>query len=105
MQEIKELNEHTDHQISQFRKIKETANESVGLRIDWSENATFFQSRQEKGAYYHSTQVSIHIIIGYMANDEVVSYGALSDMTSHRAPAVSASMKPLLRWKETFHHF
>ena len=90
LQEIKELKEHTNRQISQFRRIKEIKNlvqdpenQSACLRIDWSENATLFQTRQEKSAYYHDTQISIHTIVGYFANDETISYGALSDTTSH----------------------
>ena len=103
LQEIKELKEHTNRQISQFRRIKEVKNfvqnpenQSACLRIDWSENATLFQTRQEKGAYYHDIQISIHTIVGYFANSETISYGALSDTTSHKAPTVSASMKPLI---------
>ena len=79
--------------ISQFKRIKDANseiknNESViGVRIDWGENATIFQTRQEKGAYYHNIHLSIHPVVIYTAST-TYSVGAISDCTNHKVSAV-----------------
>ena len=40
-------------------------NKAIAIRMDWSENATLFQCRQEKSAYYHDIQVSVNTVVMY----------------------------------------
>ena len=98
-----ELKEHTDRRISQYRRIKfvrcyvdDESNDAAALRIDWSENATLFQTRQEKGDYYKDIQISVNTIVTYEPNGVVSSHASLSDFTSHRAPATWASLKDII---------
>ena len=39
-----------------------------GLHIDWTYNATIFETRQEKGAYDQNLQVSVHPMMIYTKN-------------------------------------
>ena len=88
--------------ISQFRRIKEIKeiiaenNNSLCIRVDWSENANLFQARQEKGSYYHNIQVSVNAIVAYQLSG-VYSHGAISDAKSHKALAIWASLEKVLK--------
>ena len=100
--DIKELSKHTKRIISQYRRIKEIKlivgdenNKSICIRVDWSENANLFQTRQEKGSYYHNIYVSVNAVVSYHG-ECILSHGTLSDATSHHAPAVWASLEKIL---------
>ena len=85
---IIELKEHTERRISQSQQIKSgyvenDLNDSAALRIDWSENATLFQTHQEKGDYYKDIQISGNTIVTYEVDGIVSSHASLSDFTSH----------------------
>ena len=72
MRELKiELHTLKDHlkcahtQFSAFKQARLEAKNNpdvVTIHIDWSENIKLRQARDEKGAYYHKHQVSIHTI-------------------------------------------
>ena len=76
--------------ISQFRRIKEIKeiiaenNNSLCIRVYWSENGNLFQARQEKGSYYHNIQVSVNAIVAYQLSG-VSSQSTISDAKSHKA--------------------
>ena len=95
------LRYHTKRVISQLcriKKIKEIIaenNNSLCIRVDWSENANLFQARQEKGSYYHNIQVSVNAIVAYQLSG-VSSQGTISDAKSHKAWAVWASLEKFL---------
>ena len=100
--DIKELSKHTERMISQYRRIKEIKlivcdekNKSMCIRVDWSENANLFQTRQEKGSYYHNIYLSVNAVVSYQG-ECISSHGTLSDATSHHAPAVWASLEKIL---------
>ena len=75
------MKEHSNRyraQFSRIRQIKELVadpiNKSKLLRIDWSENAELYQTRQEKSVYY--TQISSSINTGVLYSPD----GVLSQM-------------------------
>ena len=110
-----DLNIYTDHistAIAQYRRIKQvkldikTNATKVMIRLDWSENLTLFQPRQEKGAYYTDIQISLHPMIIYkhsgLGDDlEVLSYAGISDCTIHRAPATWVTLQKVLNELES----
>ena len=102
LEEVNQLQEHNRKKISQYRRIREIrqivadpVNDAAAIRIDWSENATLFQTRQEKSDYYHTTQVSINTVVSYQSTG-VQSHATISDYTSHRAAATWTSLKSIL---------
>lgn len=93
---------HQENKISQFRRIKEIRkivedqkNKSIALRMDWSENVTSFQCRQEKSAYYYDIQASVNTVVMYSA-DGVKCAGTIADVKAHRCSAVWASLMAIL---------
>ena len=85
-------------QLCRIKEIKEIIaenNNSLRIRVDWSENANLFQARQEKGSYYHNIQVSVNAIVAYQLSG-VSSQGTISDAKSHKAWAVWASLEKVL---------
>ena len=105
MKELKiELHTLKDHlkrshtQFSAFRQARLKAKNNpdvVTIHINWSENAKLREEQEEKGAYYHEHQVSIHAIYSW-EHDKEQSHIALSHCTSHNAPAVFSSTEPIL---------
>ena len=76
------------------------------IRLDWSENLSLFQARQEKGAYYNDIQISVHPMIVYKYSElidelEVLSYAGISDCTIHRAPATWVTLLKVLNELES----
>ena len=65
-------------------------------RMYWSENATLFQCRQEKSAYYHDIQASINTTVIYTA-DGTKCAGSISDVKDHTKPAVWASFNSIMK--------
>ena len=101
--EIDEINAHNIRKISQFRRIKEIRrivddqqNKAMAVRMDWSENATLFQCRMEKGAYYHDIHISVNTAVVYTGGDTVTSVGSLSDNKEHGKAGVSASFNSMI---------
>jgi hypothetical protein len=98
--EIQDLREHTVTKIAQFRRIKEIRKivddpdmRAAAIRMDWSENAKLFQTRQEKSSYYHDIQVSVNTVLSvHQPNQSVTCVGTLSDETNHRYAAVWTSL-------------
>ena len=94
------MSDHTKRMISQFRRIKEIKeiiaenNNSLCIRVDWSENANLFQARQEKGSYYHNIQVSVNATVAYQSSG-VSSNGTISD-ASFGHLSVWASLEKVL---------
>lgn len=84
---------HQENKISQFRRIKEIR--KIALRMDWSENVTSFQCRQEKSAYYYDIQASVNTVVMYSA-DGVKCAGTIADVKAHRCSAVWASLMAIL---------
>ena len=100
IKDIKELSDHTKRMISQFRRIKEIKeiiaenNNSLCIRVYWSENGNLFQARQEKGSYYHNIQVSVNATVAYQSSG-VSSNGTISD-ASFGHLSVWASLEKVL---------
>ena len=101
--EINDLREHNKRMMSQFRRIREIkqivadpSKNAIAIRIDWSENQTLFQVRQEKSAYYHDLQVSVNTVVIYGRNGEVTSAGSISDCKSHKSAAILASLSSIM---------
>lgn len=101
--DVQILQEHSNRFRSQYRKIRELknlvvepTNKSVFLRIDWSENVKLFQTRQEKSEYYCSTSCSVNAAVLY-SPDGVIGLGTISDVKSHTAPSVWASLTEILK--------
>ena len=40
--------------VADITKLSNHNESAIGMRNDWSENATIFPRKQEKGAYYHN---------------------------------------------------
>lgn len=55
----------------------------------------FFQTRQEKGAYYEDISVSINTVVKYKAGELPTSHATISDCTDHKASAVWASIQAI----------
>ena len=66
----------TQRVVSLFRRLKEVrvivnnpvnkaVNKAKMLRIDWSENVTLFQTRSEKGDYYHDITACVNTAVLY----------------------------------------
>ena len=97
------MKEHSNRyraQFSRIRQIKELVadpiNKSKLLRIDWSENAELYQTRQKKSVYY--TQISSSINTGVLYSpDGVLSLSTISDCLDHKAPATWASLSQMLK--------
>ena len=68
----------------------------VTVQIDWSENSRLRQCREEKAAYYHEDQISLHTGY-YWSQEKRQSFVCMSDDTDHKAPAVFASIQPILK--------
>ena len=99
---LKALREHTERMISQYWRIKEIkkivsddSQQSLCIRVDWSQNGNLFQARQEKGGYYHELRVSINAVVAYTSNN-VSFHCTISDAKSHKAPAMWASLEKIL---------
>ena len=102
--ELSFLKEHTERMIRQFRKIKrlkevvkDPDSRAKLVRIDWSENAELFQTKQEKSLYYNSVSASVNTGILY-EKDLVISLGTISDDESHKAFAIMASVTKMLKF-------
>ena len=110
LEAIRKLQEHNRKKISQYKRIKEIKqivsapeNKSAAIRIDWSEDATLFQTRQEKSDYYSSTQVAINTAVSYEVFG-TQSHATISDATSRRAAAKWASMNVILEHLGQYDH-
>ena len=66
--ELAVLKDHLYRAHMQYRAFKtkrtgaEKSSDNVTFQIDWSENASIHQAQEEKSAYYHINQISIHCI-------------------------------------------
>ena len=63
--ELAVLKDHfyrTDMQYKTKRMEAEKSSDTVTFQIDWSKNASIHQAQEEKSAYYHTDQISIHYI-------------------------------------------
>ena len=95
------MKNHLHRAHMQYRSFKAARVEAlqnngiITIQIDWSENAKLCQGREEKSAYYHDTQVSLHAMYSwYIAGNQ--SHLSISDCTVHKANAVYASLEPVL---------
>ena len=95
------MKSHLDRAHAQYRafkterkNVKEDSNNIV-LQIDVAENMKMRQSREEKSAYYHEDQISIHAVHMWSAVGEE-SFVSISECMDHRAPAVWAGIMPIL---------
>ncbi|CAF1174485.1 unnamed protein product, partial [Didymodactylos carnosus] len=83
------LKAHLTRCHEQFKAAKTAAKETddtATIQLDWSENYTVKQSREEKGAYYFEQHISI--LSGYVwSKNESFSFGSLSDDTNHMSEA------------------
>ena len=99
--ELTVMKDHLHRAHMQFRAFKEARLESqanpniVTIHIDWSENAKLRQAKEEKSAYYYEDQISLHAMYSWSAKGEQ-SYVAISNCNNHKAPAVFASLQPIL---------
>ena len=97
------MKEHSNRyraQFSRIRQIKELVadpiNKSKLLRIDWSENAELYQTRQKKSVYYTQISSSINTGVLYFP-DGVLSLSTINDCLDHKAPATWASLSQMLK--------
>ena len=69
-----------------------------------SENASIRQAQEEKSAYYHTDQISIHCIHSSQGQN---LFAAISDHTDQKASAVFVSLEPILLkyCQANVHHF
>ena len=64
--ELKVLKDHLYHVHMQFKAFKNAQEHAstymnvATLQMDWSENPTLTQAREEKSAYYHNYQIGLH---------------------------------------------
>ena len=85
----------------QYRAFKQACvqaseNEHIcTIQIDWSENARLRQAAEERSAYYHEDNLSIHAMHAWY-EDKETSFVSISDDTDHHAPSVWASLEPIL---------
>ena len=87
---------HMQYKAFKAARIAADENQSVAtLQIDWSENCSMKQSREEKSAYYSDHQVSIHTMYCWYQN-QPQSYAVLSDFTEHKASACLVSLQPII---------
>ena len=100
--DFKELKEHATRYRTQFERISEIktivaepTNNAKLLRIDWSENAELYQTRQEKSVYYTQISSSINTGVLYTPNG-VQCVSTISDCLDHKAPATWASLSQML---------
>ena len=102
---IKELLVLKDHLIrvhSQFKTFKAAREEAeqheniVTVQRDWSENRKLIKSEEEKGGYHYENHVSLHpmYVWSLQGNYSKVAMGV---STNHTAPALMASLLPLLK--------
>ena len=108
--EIKAMKEHLHRAHMQYRAFKEARVEAqndpavITVQIDWSENAKLCQAREEKSAYYFSTQLSIHAMYAWWDEDKQNSFGVLSDCLKHQAPAGVTSLEIVLGLNQYFYN-
>ena len=102
VRELKILKEHLHRAHMQFREFKQKRTDAINnenvatFQVDWSENPKVRQAIEEKSAYYHQDQYSVHPVRVWTKNGEF-SHAALSDVTDHKAGAVFASLKPIFQ--------
>ena len=95
------LRDHLHRTHMQYKAFKEkrirtqTTDHVLTVQMDWSENPKVRQSREEKSAYYLPDQYSIHAMRIWTSNG-AYSHIAMSDVTTHKAPAIFASIKEIL---------
>ena len=94
------LESHAKRFKVQYRRIGELKNliaetpTAKLIRIDWSENAELYQTRQEKSQYYTSVSVSINTAVLY-EHESTRSFATISDVKSHKAEATWASLSKI----------
>ena len=102
LKEMDELKSHLYRAHMQYRAFKEkraraeNTDHVLTIQMDWSENQKVRQAKEEKGAYYHQDQYSIHAMRAWTKNG-AFSHAAMSEETSHKAPAVFASIEDVLK--------
>ena len=102
LKEMDELKGHLYRAHMQYRAFKEkrvraeTTDGVLTIQMDWSENQKVRQAQEEKGAYYHQDQYSIHAMRAWTKMG-AFSHAAMSEETSHKAPAVFASIEEVLQ--------
>ena len=99
-EELSILFKHLNRVHMQFKEFKKARNNGMDadtftVHIDWSENARLRQAAEERSAYYHEDNISIHAMHAWYDGKEQ-SLVSLSDNTDHSAPAVWTSLKPVL---------
>ena len=88
---------------SQYKRFKEAGleverdSDVVTMQVDWSENKKLTQSGEEKTAYYYEDRISLHPARVW-TKEGSFSYCAMGDSTDHKAPAVMASLRDILKW-------
>jgi len=101
LSELATLKEHYHRIHMQYRAFKQariqaSENEQIcTIQIDWSENARLRQAAEERSAYYHEDNLSIHAMHAWYEDNES-SFVSISDNTAHHAPSVWASLEPIL---------
>ena len=101
LKELDLLREHLHRAHIQYKAFKEkriraqTTENVLTIQIDWSENPKVRQASEEKSAYYFQDQYSIHAMRAW-TNKGAFSHVAMSEATNHEAPAVFASIEPVL---------
>ena len=98
---------HMQYRVFKTKRMEaEKSSDTVTFQIDWSENACIHQAQEEKSAYYHTDQISIHCIHPCSSQGQK-SFAAISDHTDHKASAVFASLEPILLkyCQANVHHF
>ena len=69
------------------RMEAEKSSDTVTFQNDWSENSSTRQAQEEKSAYYHTDQISIHCIHSWSSQGQKL-FAAISDHKEHKASAV-----------------
>ena len=101
VEELQQLKDYLKWAHLQYLTFKLAREEAVSkpnvvtMQWDWSEKARIRQSREEKPAYYHQDQISIHPMY-IRSHERKYSQAALSDCTDHKAGTVFTSMEPAL---------
>lgn len=101
-EELQQLKDHLKRAHLQYETFKLAIEEAVSkpnvvtMQLEWSENERIIQSREEKPAYYHEDQISIHPMY-IRSHERKYSRAALSDCTDHKAGVVFTSIiEPVL---------
>ena len=82
--ELAVLKDHLHRAHMQYRAFKikrmeaEKSSDTVTFQIDWSKNASIRRAQEEKPAYYHNDQISIHCIHSWSSKGQKL-FAAISN--------------------------